>query len=107
MPLPDRIPRETGWLTPREAKKAQRERTQTELAIYRHALDTWKQTEFDQLDSQALADAAAFALHEEMGLLDYGLSMAGGSVAKVELTARKVNLVSHTNDRRLARKFGV
>jgi hypothetical protein len=41
-----------------------------------------------------------------MNLLDYGLSRAGTSAAKVELVGRHVQRMATINDRRIIRRFG-
>lgn len=95
-----------GWLSSRQADKAKRARDRTELAIYQYALRAHAQSEFDRLDSQAVADSAQAALETELDLLDYGLRRAGQSAARIELVARKTELLATINSRRLARRFG-
>ncbi|CAG4927299.1 unnamed protein product [Acidithrix sp. C25] len=63
-------------------------------------------TELDRQDSQAIADVMTTATEEELRFLDYGLALSGNSVAKTELVARKVNLMSNINNQRIARRFG-
>ena len=47
------------------------------------------------------------SLDEELNLLEWGLHRArDGSAAKNELVARKVNMLSTINNRRIARRFG-
>jgi hypothetical protein len=77
-----------------------------QLAVFTHGLEAWASAEEDRQDAQALADAARTSLDEELRLLRDGLALAGASAAGVELVSRKVNLVSNTNDRRIARNFG-
>jgi hypothetical protein len=62
--------------------------------------------EFDRQDSDAAASATQVALEVEMDVLDYGMGRAGQSAAKINLVARKVELLSSTNNRRLLRRFG-
>ena len=50
--------------------------------------------------------AARCSLEEELRLLNEGLARAGNSKAALELVARKVNIISTINDRRIARRFG-
>ena len=93
-------------LTPRQVAKARRAQASTELAVFRHALQTRALAEVDRLDSQAVADASRAALEEEFDLLDYGLSRAGQSAAKAELVARHVERMAAINNRRITERFG-
>lgn len=95
-----------GALSPRQVARASRAQAKTELAVFRHALATRAQSEIDRLDSQAVADASRAALEEEMDLLDYGMSRAGQSAARVELVARHVEQLATINNRRITRRFG-
>lgn len=104
--LPAPLDDSTGWLTSRQAAKAQRDRAKAELTIYGHFLRTRTEAEVDRLDSQAVADASRAGLEEELDLLDYGMARAGQSAAKVELVARHVERLSAINNRRIARRFG-
>ena len=90
----------------RQLARAERALAATELAIFKHALTTRYQAETDRLDSQAVADALAGSLDVELDLLDHGLQRAGGSQARVEIVARKVELLNNINNRRIARRFG-
>jgi hypothetical protein len=90
----------------RDLARATRDRNRTELAIYRHGLGARYRAEADRLDAQAVSDAVQASLEEELNLLDYGLRRAAGSAAAGELVARKANLLSSLNDRRIGRRFG-
>jgi hypothetical protein len=92
--------------SPRQVDQAVRALRNTELAIFRHGLTARYQAEADRLDAQAGAEALQASLAEELNLLDYGLRRAGGSAAKAELVARKVELLSSINNRRINRRFG-
>ena len=92
--------------TGRDLARAARDRSRAELAIYRHGLGARYRAEADRLDAQALSDAAQTSLEEELNLLDYGLRRAAGSAAKAELVARKVEMLSSINNRRIGRRFG-
>jgi hypothetical protein len=93
-------------LTSRQLVKASQVQANTELEIHRHFLRARALAEMDQIDSQATADALRAGLDEELSLLRDGLAQAGQSVAAVEIVARKVELLSGTNNRRFVRRFG-
>jgi hypothetical protein len=76
-----------------------------EMDTYRHGLEAAMKAEFDRQDGQAVSDAIRSSLDEELDLLEWGLHRAEGSTAKIELVARKVNMLSQLNDRRLTRRF--
>jgi hypothetical protein len=92
--------------TPRHRDRAVRLQQKTELSIHQHGMAARFRAEVDRLDSQALSDALRVSLDEEVTLLDYGLSRAGQSAAKVELVTRKVEMLSTINNRRIQRRFG-
>jgi hypothetical protein len=79
---------------------------QTALAIHEHHLGARYVSECDQIDTQAVADAARTALDEELSLLDWGMEQAAGSAAKAELVSRKVSMLAQINNRRISRDFG-
>jgi len=91
---------------PRQVKKAIEAQEQTELAVYEHHLAARYLAEVDRIDGEALAEVVKASLDEELSLLDWGLSEAAGSPAKVELVSRKVSLLSDGNSRRIVRHFG-
>ena len=86
--------------------RASRDQAKTELEIHRHFLRARALAEMDQIDSQAAGDALRAGLDEELGLLHEGLTKAGPSAAAVEMVARKVELLSGSNNRRFVRRFG-
>jgi len=86
--------------------RASRALAKANLRVFSHGLDAHARAEEDQQDSQAVADASRTALEEELDLLDYGMSRAGQSAAKVELVARHVERLSAINNRRISRRFG-
>jgi hypothetical protein len=90
----------------RQEQAAARAQRSTELEVLRHGLAARSRAECDRLDSQAAGDALRAALDEELGLLDYGMQRAGGSPAKAELVARKVEMLAGMNNRRALRRFG-
>jgi hypothetical protein len=101
------VPSEPGGsLSPRQAARASRAQAKAEMAVFHHALAARAEGEMDRLDSQAVADASRAALEEELDLLDYGMSRAGQSAAKVELVARHVERLSAINNRRITRRWG-
>ena len=103
--LPDIIPSQEV-LAPRQMVQAERAHGRAMLRVFRHALDARVLAECDQLDTQATADALRTALSEEINLLEYGLRRANGSMAKIELTARKVEMLEQIDNRRISRRFG-
>jgi hypothetical protein len=93
-------------MEPRLLARAAQAHAETQLAIFRHALAARFQSEADRLDSQAATDAIQASLETELDLLDYGMRRAGGSPAKAVLVARKVEMLSAMNNRRISRRFG-
>lgn len=104
--LPAPLHEEPGALSPRQAAKARREQTDTELELFRYSLQARLRAEIDRVDSEAIADAARAALQEELAFLSDGLARAGASQTALELVSRKLDLLSNANNRRLARRFG-
>ncbi len=94
------------WRTRRQLDRLQRAYLATDRRVSLHGMDAWATSEEDRQDSEALGDAAGFALEKELTLLHDGLARAGQSAAGVELVARKVELVAGIDNRRLARRFG-
>ena len=101
--LPEK--RNPSGFTTRREQRAIRAQQRTELAIYEHGLAARLRAEADRLDSQAAGDALRAALDEELSLLDWGMNCAGMSQAKVELVARKVDMLSRINNTRITRRF--
>jgi hypothetical protein len=93
-------------LTSRQLMRASQAQANTELEIHRHFLRARALAEMDQIDSQAAGDALRAGLEEELSLLHEGLTKAGPSAAAVEIVARKVELMSSSNNRRFVRRFG-
>lgn len=104
--LPDVISSAADGLSSRQLQAAARAQRSTELRVFRHGLDARLRAECDRIDSQAAGDALRAALDEELDLLDYGLRRTGGSAAKAELVARKVEMLSSINNRRVSQRFG-
>lgn len=98
--------RSSNALTQRQTQQAERAQRNTELAVFKHGLGARYRAEIDRLDGQATSDALRSALDEEIGLLDYGLARAEGSAAKVQLVARKVEMLAAINNIRISRRFG-
>jgi hypothetical protein len=94
---------DSGWLTSRRAVARGR---RTQLAVLSHGLDAQAQADMDRQDTQAVADALRTSMDEELALLRDGLAQAGQSAAAIELVARKVELLSSIDNRRIARRFG-
>lgn len=93
-------------LNRRQVVQARKAETATALELHRYGLGARFRAQVDVYDSQALADANRAAVSEEMDLVDYGLSRAGTSAAKVEMTARAAQRMAAINDRRIMRRFG-
>jgi hypothetical protein len=93
-------------LTPLQAVQGNRAYRRAAVQVFNHDLQVTVDTEIDRIDSQAIADVIRTATEEELLFLDYGLAMAGNSAAKTELVARKVELLSNINNRRITRRFG-
>lgn len=104
LPVPHNDP--ASGLSSRKLARAQRAHEDTELAIYQHGLHALAASEFDRLDSQAVAEAVQAALEVELDLLDYGMARAGQSAARINLVAIKVEMLGRINNARLPRRFG-
>jgi hypothetical protein len=102
------VPRDsqTGGLTRRQLEQARKVEADTALELHRYKHGAHFKAQIDIYDSQALADANQAALSSEMDVLDYGLSRAGMSAAKIEMTARAAQRMGTINHRRIMRKFG-
>jgi hypothetical protein len=96
----------SGWLSKRQLSRTHRAEVSTGHAVVRHGFQAQALAEMDRQDSQATADALRTALDEEMALLRDGLAQAGQSAAAIQLVARKVELQSSIDNRRIARRFG-
>jgi hypothetical protein len=95
-----------GNQSSRQLARAVRAQSRTELAVFEYSLDARYRAECERLDAQALSDVVRTALEEEMANLDFGLELAAGSPAKMELVARKIALQAKINNSRIARRFG-
>jgi hypothetical protein len=93
-------------LNRRQVLKARKAEADTALELHRYSLGARFRGQVDVYDSQALSDANRAAVSEEMDVLEYGLSRAGASAAKVEMTARALQRMAAINDRRITRRFG-
>lgn len=92
--------------TGRQSARAVRAQREADLVLFLHGLDAAVATEMDRQDSYAIADVLTTATNEELRFLDHGLALAGSSATKVELVARKLEMLSSINNRRIARRFG-
>ena len=84
---------------------AAREVARAELDVLRYQLAAQTRGQADQIDSQVLGDALRTSLDEEVATLTYGMSLADGNPAVVELTAQKVALQSSIDNGRIGRRF--
>jgi hypothetical protein len=103
---PARRDSQAGGLTKRHLDQAGKVEADTALELHRYKHGSHFKAQIDIYDSQALADANRAAVCEEMSLVEYGLSRAGTSAAKVEMTARAAERMARINDRRIMRRFG-
>lgn len=92
--------------SPYQKGKAGRAQRRAELEIFCHGLAAGVRAECEMQDARALGDVIRTSLDEELDLLDWGLYRSNGSTSKTELVARKVNMLSTINNRRIARRFG-
>lgn len=102
---PPRFPthQSRGVALPKQTERAVR---RAEATIVDAALGAWVASEVDQLESMALREAATTATEIEFDFYDRFGAAAGNSPVKQELLARKLDLLSYTNSRRIARRFG-
>jgi hypothetical protein len=102
------VPRDSqaGGLTRRQLEQARKVEADTALELHRYKHGARFRGQIDIYDSEAVADANHAAACMEMDLLEYGLSRAGSSGAKVEIVARASQRVAIINDRRITRRFG-
>ncbi len=100
--FPDRISEAIDPL--RTAHAAGLER-RAEAEVLKHGLRAWVVCKKDEIDSQTIRDAVETAFDEEVSFYDHGLAAADGSVAKQELLARKLEILSRSNNRRIIRRF--
>jgi hypothetical protein len=97
---------QTGGLTRRQLEQARKVEADTAMELHRYKHGAYFRSGVDMYDSQALADANRAAVCEEMDLVDWGLSRAGMSAAKVEMVARAAQRMARINDHRITRRFG-
>ena len=102
VPFPDDPP----GFSPRQLARAKRAQTSAELELFRYQLAARVRSEMDRIDSEAIADAVRVALQEELSFLSDMLARAGTSQTALELVSRKLDFLSQSNSRRLARRFG-
>lgn len=93
-------------MSPRLRRKGNQLQQQAALEVFTHGLQAQVRAQCTIRDSEALADVVQASLHEELRLLSWGMHEAGTSSAKLELVARKVNLLSAMNDRLISHRFG-
>ena len=89
-----------------DTRRAAVAQSRTELEIFTHHLQARFQAECDRIDSAAIADVTKAAIEEEVAVLDYGLDLAQGSAAKIELVSRLVGVQSRIDTARISRRFG-
>jgi hypothetical protein len=96
---------QTG-LSRRQLEQARKIEADTALELHRYKHGARFRAQIDIYDSEMVADANQAAACTEMDLLDWCLSRAGTSPAKIEMTARAAQRVALINDRRIMRRFG-
>lgn len=106
--MQDLIPLTTNQvaLTAKQQKQAVQAGQQAHLDVYNHGLQMAIAREIDRIDTFALSDVITTAAEEECRFLDFGLHLADGSPIKLELLARKLQLLSNINNQRIAQRFG-
>lgn len=105
--MPELVPQDTSRaLNPMQSKRLARDQRRAEIEIVRHGLQQWVQTQKDEIDTLATRQAITTALEEEIDLFDYGMTLVNGSETKQQLLARKLELFSQLNNRRITRRFG-
>ena len=97
---------QAGGLTRRQLEQARKVEAETALELHHYKHGSRFKAQIDIYDSEAVADANQAAACTEMDLLDWCLSRAGMSAAKIEMTARAAQRVAIINDRRIMRRFG-
>lgn len=101
--VPDRL---TEALDPLRTARAAALERRADGEVLRYALRAWVVTQKDQIDSQTLRDAVEAAFDEEIDFYDHGMARANGSMTKQELLARKLEILSQLDNRRISRRFG-
>jgi hypothetical protein len=95
-----------GLLSPWQTARASRTLAKANMRLFCHGLEAQAQAEEYRQDTQAVSDALRYSLDEEIALLRDGLALAGQSAAAIELVARKVELLSNIDNRRISRRWG-
>lgn len=105
--MPELVPQETSRpISPVQSMRLARDQRRAEVEIVRHGLRQWVQTQKDEIDTLATRRAITTAFEEEIDLYDYGMLLVDGSATKQQLLARKLELFSQLNNRRITRRFG-
>ena len=100
--LPDNYrSRNNTIIVARAARTARR----GELEMFEHRVHAAVLRDKDIADSQSLADALSVATDEELNFLREFRAKADGSEAAMELVARKLEIFSTINNRRISRRF--
>jgi hypothetical protein len=94
-------PAGSALISARAARTARR----AELDMFEHRVEAAVRRDFDIADTEALADALGVATDEELAFLREFRAKANGSEAAMELVARKIEIFSTINNRRIARRF--
>lgn len=93
-------------LTPRQARKLQRQDATTAIEVYGHRRDARKLAACAEAEIEALADVNRTAMNEEMDLADAGIARAAGSSLKSKSVARALQRQEAIADRIVRRAFG-
>jgi hypothetical protein len=101
--FPDRI---SEAIDPMRTARAAALERRAESEVLSHGLRAWIVTQKDQIDSQTVRDAVEMSFDEEVAFYDHATALADGSQTKQELLARKLDILSRSNNRRITRRFG-
>jgi hypothetical protein len=85
--------------------RAARTARRAELEMFEHRVHAAVRRDKDIADSESLADALSVATDEELSFLREFRAKANGSEAATELVARKLEIFSTINNRRISRRF--
>lgn len=92
-------------LTPRQARKLQRQEAAAALEVQGHRRNARKLAASAEAHIEALADVNRTAMNEEMDLVDSGIARAAGSQLKSEAVARALQRQASLGDRVIYRAF--
>jgi len=77
-----------------------------EDGLLAHTLRAHFDKETARIDAEAVGEATQTTLAIELDVLAWGIEKANGSPSAAKLVADRVELMSRTNSKNLARRFG-